>query len=1062
MLLCAGCQDDLLYDYEDPGEGERDIEMIMQFTPMNAVTVATRATAGDAIEDIRTLSIAMYDAYGNLIHIYNPGDSDMTVSEQEDVKVTVADEIRNAKQVKVKLNRVAYGRYRIYAVANAGRPISEDEAKTEDDFRNITFEWNADNVAANNQMYGFFNAVDAADSQKGLDKSFNLEGTTVTVSDKHGSFHSWLHRLASKVTVDFDTSKLKPDVSIYIKSITVKDIPKTCKLGYDNAPEADDQLIATGESTYYQGMDQAIVAPTTYKEGLWLSRGRSGPSPDSIHADDAPALYFFENMQGDYEGLPAAARKVFDKRQQKDKVGTNITASGQDDFKDEVPYGTYIEIEAYYLSLNQENSTNGEITYRFMLGQNETYNYNARRNNHYKVTLGFNGWANQPDWHINYYEEDPSIIAPVDFLVSYSYNTKAELPIKVNGNCTSLKAEIIRNNWNPYDPSYPDSIPPQNIGQPVYNLTGEPDYDFEWNRPAYEKLGNRPYLGFLALHVPGEKEDDIPAGVVMEYTQQGGENAMNALKAYYESNHQNARTYEVAPGTYGKPGANNAYEVKNLDATDDAKHEACPNSAAASRQFILPLWTRNKTMIATTGFSGANPYNNFQRNAKLLITATFIVGNGTKVVTRSKIVNVIQVRRIENPAGVWRPSKDQTPFKVQLTTIPTAAQSSFKAFASEGEWKAYVEAGDKNAIRLSGGNETSQNGDTIYGYTGTIVDFDINFTSVAAPTDPHSAVIKVEYHGYTCNHRILVRQGYEEPVMFAGAEWSNFCAYSMYSSSENPTKLVPTASPLSLGTLFKWRRFNQGILISNNYREPQLNWGPLGFPDNGDFDLVCADPSNPYSQLAWDDILRYGGFNETWGDLTADNGFNYRVPTYDQFKALNNNSFACGVVYGHGALGTQLSLDGAYGFYDPNNDDCGGVGSPKGTRCIICYDPKTAFHILFPLGAHGMGRRTQFNCGSSKEYDAESRYGQLRYADVWQVLSLSRNANNLYRPIPYDLPRCPGAIYWIDKQKDGGYNVEPGSTHNCRGWDMNYFSLDFNPYTPNNGDDACPIKLVLK
>ncbi len=47
-----------------------------------------------------------------------------------------------------------------------------------------------------------------------------------------------------------------------------------------------------------------------------------------------------------------------------------------------------------------------------MLGKNTTYNFNAQRNHHYKVTLKFHGWANQPEWHIDYVEENPDYILP--------------------------------------------------------------------------------------------------------------------------------------------------------------------------------------------------------------------------------------------------------------------------------------------------------------------------------------------------------------------------------------------------------------------------------------------------------------------------------------------------------------------------------------------------------------------------------------------------------------------------------------------------------------------------
>ena len=100
--------------------------------------------------------------------------------------------------------------------------------------------------------------------------------------------------------------------------------------------------------------------------------------------------------------------------------------------KDGVPYGTYIEVDAYYRSVNEERLGNGNIKYRFMLGKNVTTDYNAERNHHYKLTLKFRNFANDADWHIDYDEPEPSIQVPEPYYISYLYNHKMMLPVKVN------------------------------------------------------------------------------------------------------------------------------------------------------------------------------------------------------------------------------------------------------------------------------------------------------------------------------------------------------------------------------------------------------------------------------------------------------------------------------------------------------------------------------------------------------------------------------------------------------------------------------------------------------
>ena len=133
-------------------------------------------------------------------------------------------------------------------------------------------------------------------------------------------------------------------------------------------------------------------------------------------------MFFFENMQGD---------QPYDKRQDADKDGEldhpglppHLQQPDKDYSKyrpkDNVPYGTYIEVDAYYRSINEEKVGSGDIKYRFMLGKNITTNYDAERNHHYKLTLKFKNFANDADWHIEYAEPEPGIEVPNPYYISY-------------------------------------------------------------------------------------------------------------------------------------------------------------------------------------------------------------------------------------------------------------------------------------------------------------------------------------------------------------------------------------------------------------------------------------------------------------------------------------------------------------------------------------------------------------------------------------------------------------------------------------------------------------------
>ena len=101
-------------------------------------------------------------------------------------------------------------------------------------------------------------------------------------------------------------------------------------------------------------------------------------------------------------------------------------------YRDGKPCGTYIEVEGFYISNTAENPGKGAIFYRFMLGKNADDDYNAERNFHYKLTMRFQGSANDVDWHIDY-QEDPGIYVPNPYYISYLYDHSMMLPVKIKG-----------------------------------------------------------------------------------------------------------------------------------------------------------------------------------------------------------------------------------------------------------------------------------------------------------------------------------------------------------------------------------------------------------------------------------------------------------------------------------------------------------------------------------------------------------------------------------------------------------------------------------------------------
>lgn len=77
--------------------------------------------------------------------------------------------------------------------------------------------------------------------------------------------------------------------------------------------------------------------------------------------------------------------------------------------------------------------------------------------------MRFQGSANDVNWHIDY-NEDPGIYVPNPYYISYLYDHSMMLPVKIKGKPVgNLKAEIVENNWGPYQAGdefeyYPDEV----------------------------------------------------------------------------------------------------------------------------------------------------------------------------------------------------------------------------------------------------------------------------------------------------------------------------------------------------------------------------------------------------------------------------------------------------------------------------------------------------------------------------------------------------------------------------------------------------------------------------
>lgn len=1019
IATVTSCYDEFMKQ-EFIGEGKASISATLDFKPMSSALSRTRA-AGDALKDISSLHVLLYNKDKTLIDKwkiegYSESDENRT---DKDAEANPNGEHHTAetttKRATFKLPKeIDFGKYYMYAVANIPDLLTNsaysEAIQTVDGLKNIPLTWNSGNVANNGQMIGFFTKSSAP--------ALSADDESLIVNEKSVKLHAWLRRAASKVTVAFDGSKLKEGVFIYLQSVQIKDIPSQCYLGKENnvgkegytlaVPENGPDMIDGEIITYHEG-DKA--EDFEYGEGCADHRVTVGSPHFGSHDETAPALYFYENMQGAGDNMP-------DKRQDADNNGI-LDFPGLPDKpekypnyrpKDAVPYGTYIEVHAHYISNNSERLGSGHIIYRFMLGQDVKKDYNAKRNCHYKLTLKFKNFANEADWHIEYEEPEPGVMTPEPYYISYLYNHSMMYPIKVNTGGRKIeyiKAEILENNWAPY-----------NASSDIY-YTGAP------NGVA------APWNGFLSLHKTTE---------TVLY-----ENIIGSNEQYYNTvPKRGEREYKDFVLPEGITSKEFTTDVSHPD--DKYRVEKHPTEANTYNIYI-PMYTRAKQMISTTGYTGNNPYVAYQRKARVKIT--------TKLEGLDKIfeneVPIYQVRRVVNPKGIYRSLKNNKSFHVVLKRLPRENDQMFKTFQSEGQWKAYVvKETNGKGITLSVTDpkttelkDDPEYGKAIYGKTGSVIDFNVNFEqSSDNPSENRYAIIRVEYHNYTCQHLIFVRQGDEpDDLVAGGVKWY---AMNMKTTSEL------ASNPLDEGSLFKFGNWSHPIdaLSNKNPFEPWINVTPGDFkvyPEDGLTNAATGD------KMEWTDIIQSNTTNDGFGNPQMANA---RVATGADFWELRNSYIeqGYGVLYGDDATETADDIVEVYGYdYEHNK-------SGRGMRGCFAYNRETGKNLFFPIGASGYGHRKQSYTGTWG--DPETLNGVLRYAAGRTQLYPSP----VERPLFYDIYKRPGGIYWLNAEIPQNYFTPTDGV--SLGWDINYFSFDFNFISKGNlirsdGSDACFVRCVV-
>ncbi len=1048
LLGSAACQDDPLYNGGEIGEGESLVSATVKFKPLTPALNGNTRTAGNVIKSIGNLCVLLYNEKGELLKSYplteGTGEGHYKLSEDKRPEDNPDSGLHPAEaqtpHADFKL-KIPYGRYRIYAVANMEDLLTNETyskaIETADGLKSISLQWNKDEVANNNQMFGYFTVTGSEQNDE-----------VAVINQASVKLHAWIRRAASKVTIAYDGSDLHENVFIYLKSVTIKDIPTECYLGKKSTinrnPDDDIEdygdLIADGESiTYAEGTSYDEHWPARITKGkpyyYYIDNDKKGVSvakaeydsekakyAKQAHGENNEALFFYENMQG--EGKDK--RQDADGDKELDAPGLNNKPEDKF-YKDQKPYGTYIEVKAYYVSNVDGRVGNGDIIYRFMLGKNITDNYDAERNHHYKLTLKFNKYANDVDWHIEYEEPEPGIEVPNPYYISYLYNHSMMLPLKIRTGgqkIEQIEARIMDNRWAPNNPAT-DFVYWKNMDLPYQN---------QWN-------------GFLSLRQT--KDLNVTA---------------NSNEEYYNTHKRGEREYIPAGAALPMPGESKEYETFDDLKNSDGKC-IIRNEGDSVFHVQLPMYTRAKQLIKNIGYTGNNPYVAYQRRSEVKIVVTFT--NGSKISTDGTDFDgrplsnadnkdnqnpvIYQVRRIVNPKGVWRSHNNDNDFHVQLKRLPKENATQFETFTSEGPWKAYVYCGTDNFITLS--DETRASTDTIKGETGSAIDFRIKFNGTCGQQENRYAIIRVEYHNYTCYHLIFVRQGDAPDDLFdgTGTKWH---AHNLRTSSKE------TDSPLEEGSLFKFQNLEQAIdaMCNKNSKTSWINITPDDFKNNSDKLLIATNDTKNKTNTTWNSIKSID-FNP-WDPSIPEPEFkdldisNARIASFDDFLALYQGEDIAegyGVLYGDESQETLGGITEVYG-YDYEN-------TQRGMRGCFVYNKKNGKNLFFPIGASGYGHRKE---NDSKGGSLHSKgAGILRYASYQNTFLANDRADGA--PLLYDIYMRPGAVYWLNKYSRNNNHSMESDFEYIIAWDFNYFTFDFFPYgvsAANNGKDACFIRCV--
>lgn len=1059
--MLTACEDDT-FDSFGPREypdGMATLKLQLDFTPVGSNGAnPSRALSGNTMGKLDDLCLVAYDSKGDLMkgfpiqispknHNLQVVDSVRRPSDAANGQLAPDENVTSHASFDVKL---PYGRYYLYALANLGSRTTEgvlvdstktaldtyeglkEAVKTREGLLTYATKWDKKNPMNNFQMLGFFSNGRAEKAPVTGEKTNDV---MVDVDSPSVSLHSWLRRSCAKVTIDFDASELRENIYVYIRRATIHNIPVKCRLGRPNAAKDESEVYSYKDKDYRPGGGDCIDFGTGDDHNSWprVSKGapylKRGGSDFNWHSYNAPSLFLYENMKGNSE------KDTTNKVQFPDDNGLVI---GSTDVEDNMKGASYIEVEGYYSCERPDETSQGKIRYRFMLGEDALKNFDVERNRHIKLTMKLRGNGNDVDWHIEYQHED-GFEYKDPYYVSYLYNHQTTLHFRYTPpegvKVDKIEAQIVANNWWADDASAGYDLTAMQAQSPiepslwkgdVLNATFGTRNVYPNDRNTEAKLrGKVKYLGngWLSLREVNK------LNINYEETSSHGTFDSNAWASHEDNKYMNDRFfYGVSAASGGIDQSYREYHFKDADATNKGNEAyTVEQNPDGSMRFNLPVFTRPKNLVKQTAYSGNNIYEGSTRTA--IVQITLHLSNNT---VKKQNLRVLQVPRLINPKGIYRKSGNNENFHVVLQERESPTSDNFIAVESDGPWMAEV-IGSDNFISLNGKR-------VVKGSTGSNIDFNVMFNKLNTNSAIRTAIIRVRYHNLTCTHLIFVRQGYGAlQIGPNGPEWH---ACNLIADG------VDALDPRDEGSMFKFGCISDPIDVRSNqgYGFAPASLTPASFSAPKNFYIAKSDRSEPTTTKTWSNIK--GKMSSSWEPE------NSKLPTIAQIAKMYNTAnlqHGFGVLYADGATEVATTVQDAYGYY---RHDAAAKRDKRGMRGVFMYywDGKSVggssfncSNMFFPIGVSGYGQRRSYDIST---YPTEGKKaGTLRYS-AGRTGEMPASAVP-WQPQFYDLYRRNGAIYWAKNHVD--YNDVTGSKlTDAIAMDLNYYTFDVNIIGRNN------------